>query len=241
MGSQEYVSYRNKVHNLKVELERLRKENEGLNRILSTMYSNYEILEAHLKRKRAHEEGNIAMVLRHDSDQRQLTRPIAPPTRPKERHVFVRTDARDNGLTVRDGYQWRKYGQKVTKDNPSPRAYFRCATDPSCPVKRKVQRCAEDESVLMVTYEGEHTHGLVGGMHGCNASSFCSVSVNPLHPSITTDLTLSDTNHKTLTVHQNFTNSSMEEYVASLSRDPNFISALATSVAGSIIYHPNPA
>ncbi|XP_058113183.1 probable WRKY transcription factor 40 [Magnolia sinica] len=239
MGSQEYISYRNKVHNLKVELERLRKENEGLNRILSTMYSNNEILEAHLKRKRPHEEGSIAMVLGHDSSQRQRTRPIAPPTRPKERHAFVRTDARDDGLTVRDGYQWRKYGQKVTKDNPSPRAYFRCATDPSCPVKRKVQRCVEDKSVLMVTYEGEHNHGLLGGTHEYKAGSRSSVSINPLCPSVTIDL--SDTNPKITTVHQNFNNSNMEEYVASLARDPNFIAALATAVARSIISHPSVA
>ena len=43
---------------------------------------------------------------------------------------------------VKDGYQWRKYGQKVTRDNPSPRAYFKCSFAPSCPVKKKVNLTA---------------------------------------------------------------------------------------------------
>lgn len=55
-----------------------------------------------------------------------------------------------------DGYNWRKYGQKVVKGSDCPRSYYKC-THPSCPVKKKVEH-AEDGQISEIIYKGKHNH-----------------------------------------------------------------------------------
>ncbi|XP_010267939.1 PREDICTED: probable WRKY transcription factor 23 [Nelumbo nucifera] len=58
---------------------------------------------------------------------------------------------------LEDGYRWRKYGQKAVKNSPFPRSYYRC-TSATCGVKKRVERSSDDPSIVVTTYEGQHTH-----------------------------------------------------------------------------------
>ncbi|KAA8541993.1 hypothetical protein F0562_023145 [Nyssa sinensis] len=184
------------------------------------------------------------------SDEDSCKKPREEHIKAKISRVCVRTETSDTGLVVKDGYQWRKYGQKVTRDNPCPRAYFKCSFAPSCPVKKKVQRSAEDQSVLVATYEGEHNHPhpskleATPGPNRCLtlASVPCSASLSSSSgPTITLDLTKpkSSNDAKTSSTDRRmgspeFQQFLVEQMASSLTKDPSFKAAVAAAISGNI-------
>lgn len=264
------------------ELNRVNAENKRLTEMLTVVCENYNDLKRQLvdymsksssneinnvNKKRKMENtsnngNNNALIVRNNvessssDEEDSYEKPKEETIKAKITRVAVRTEASDSTLILKDGYQWRKYGQKVTRDNPCPRAYFKCSFAPSCPVKKKVQRSLEDQSMLVATYEGEHNHPPPAQQEGAAPSaassrSFAlgSVPCNASGPTVTLDLTKSKSNvnsaNETTTTNSNnnnnnkvLNNNTSSNQLPKFS-SPEFQKLLAEQMASSLTKDPN--
>ncbi|KAJ6388095.1 hypothetical protein OIU77_026628 [Salix suchowensis] len=228
------------------ELNRVGEENRKLTEMLTVMCESYNALRGQLMDYMSKNgEKDPQLMKNHPRNQGKKS------LKDKISKAYVRTEAGDTSLTVKDGYQWRKYGQKVTRDNPCPRAYFKCSFAPSCPVKKKVQRSIDDQSVLVATYEGEHNHphpsmeATPGSNRSLTLGSVpCTASLASSGPTITLDLTKpkssnDDKSSKPRTDTPEVQKFLVEQMASSLTKDPNFTAALVAAISGRMFQQNN--
>ncbi|XP_031499507.1 WRKY transcription factor 71-like [Nymphaea colorata] len=89
---------------------------------------------------------------------------------------------------LEDGYRWRKYGQKAVKNSPYPRSYYRC-TSQKCSVKKRVERSFQDPTIVITTYEGQHTHQSPATMRGTSTGIGGGGGIMGMHPFASTNST----------------------------------------------------
>ncbi|GMI91918.1 WRKY DNA-binding protein 40 [Hibiscus trionum] len=251
------LSVKEESGDLVEELSRVNAENKKLTEMLAAMCESYNALQSQVMdlmsknpekelspSKKRKSETNFGIVGNSDSsstDEDSCKKPREEVIKAKVTRVYVRAETSD-GLIVKDGYQWRKYGQKVTRDNPSPRAYFKCSFAPSCPVKKKVQRSADDQSVMVATYEGEHNHLPPSQTESTSGSSHGSASLNPSGPTMSLGLRKSKpsdggearkcSSSKAEMDSPQARQHLVEQMATSLTRDPKFTAALAAAISG---------
>ncbi|KAK9078149.1 hypothetical protein SSX86_002206 [Deinandra increscens subsp. villosa] len=99
---------------------------------------------------------NIIMALRPEKGLDKL-----PPRRNAENvTVLAKSGHSDQGVTFSkptgDGYNWRKYGQKLVKGNTFVRSYYKC-TFATCPARKQVER-TNDGNITEINYLWKHEH-----------------------------------------------------------------------------------
>ncbi|KAL5700318.1 Transcription factor [Ranunculus cassubicifolius] len=136
------------------------------------------------------EQSKLAVVDEEEQDQEKATKQQLKPKKKKQkrerepRFAFMTKSEVDH---LEDGYRWRKYGQKAVKNSPFPRSYYRC-TSAACGVKKRVERSCDDPSIVVTTYEGQHTHpspvmprGGGGGYHSDSTNFGLSACATPTY------------------------------------------------------------
>ncbi|XP_022149623.1 probable WRKY transcription factor 26 [Momordica charantia] len=78
----------------------------------------------------------------------------------KEEHTHIHNNKLPEFSTrnraSEDGFNWRKYGQKVVKGSENPRSYYKC-THQNCPARKQVEKCLNGR-ITEIVYKSKHNH-----------------------------------------------------------------------------------
>ncbi|KAL8115862.1 hypothetical protein AgCh_022382 [Apium graveolens] len=242
------------------ELNRMSTENERLTKLLTVVSENYKATQTQLADLVTQNTNSIANTRKRMAEDHETfpsnnyyvegdSYKRFKEIKTDVSRVLVRADPSNKSLVVKDGYQWRKYGQKVTRDNPSPRAYYKCSFAPNCPVKKKVQRSVEDASILVATYEGEHNHNMSQSSpmeQNQNLISTKTSSSSPRSKSISAGHNIdveTDAMHQSKVCRNVIPEVKaplieqllVEKMASSLTRNPSFTEALAAAISTKIL------
>ncbi|XP_058758441.1 uncharacterized protein LOC131631689 [Vicia villosa] len=129
------------------------------------------------------------MVLRSNWDSRREIRNLRVEHGSDLRDVPIDVDVLDNSSQQNqnqssrrrfnhdDGYNWKKYEDKLGKGNENQRSYYKCAW-PNCGVKKKVERTI-DGDIIKTLYKGTHNHCWPTAIRKRNSSSEYLYSLLP--------------------------------------------------------------
>ncbi|XP_022938983.1 probable WRKY transcription factor 3 [Cucurbita moschata] len=101
------------------------------------------------------DEASLQLILPSTSDTKSLVPESTEVSHPDRKYQPPPPHAASD-KPADDGYNWRKYGQKLVKGSEYPRSYYKC-THLNCPVKKKIER-SPDGQITEIIYKGQHNH-----------------------------------------------------------------------------------
>ncbi|KAI5057573.1 hypothetical protein GOP47_0027588 [Adiantum capillus-veneris] len=125
---------------------------------LSTMKTQFYKLNDKHAWIRKHKVGVIKNKMKYSRTSSPAPRPSMDDNANEESTALIRV--KTSKLNLDDGYVWRKYGEKVIKNQKYTRNYLRCDEHKrtQCPVRKQTQRSSEDEDYVEFLYVGRHNH-----------------------------------------------------------------------------------